>query len=716
MSINFKTLLAILCLLFLLPLSTISQSSVEMFHYISPQPGSINILPGNNIALRQGEPFDENVLQKFKLFVKDGSANPVTGQLTLSDDRRTILFLPDKPFQRGARIYVRSTGFIKTINNIEVMPVSFYFDVIKALPELPTDYFTNKELQEINMQGVGQKPAAVPLAKSVNENYLPEDFPELNINFSSIDAEAEYYFISPFGYWGWFPDNTPYLIIMDHTGTPVFYQKLLSHPYDFKVQQNGSLSFFYNLWPNPILPVLDSSYQMIDTYTMGNGYGRCDFHEFQLLPNGHAIVMCYYPIIIDMSQIVPGGYENATVSDWIIQELDASKNVVFQWRALDHFQMTDADEYVDLTDSIIDPTHGNAIEVLDDNAFLLSTRNFNEITKIDRNTGDILWRMGGENNMFEFLNDTLRFSRAHDIRKMDNGHISLFDNGTYHPEPQFSSVIEYEVDETNYTVSLIRRLRSQPDIFGSIMGSAQETSNQHMVAGWGSGVPGLTEFDENNEICLEVYFAGINYRAYRFPWKTNYFKTNKDTLFYGYIWQEDSLAMPVSVMNTRDHEIEITSAYNMTSNFQVLGAFPVAIPAGETTEFWIKFKPDSVGEFRDVITLNSDINNDTLVRRIAQQVTVWGYATEGQSVEENLKNKVKIFPNPVKDQLVIEVVQNLPSSAYEVIGNTGSKIISGQISNQGKITLNTRSWAAGLYMIRITVGGKQELNYKVIKK
>ena len=37
---------------------------------------------------------------------------------------------------------------------------------------------------------------------------------------------------------------------------------------------------------------------------------------------------------------------------------------------------------------------------------MISSRHLNEITKISRTTGDIIWRFGGKNNQFTFVNDT----------------------------------------------------------------------------------------------------------------------------------------------------------------------------------------------------------------------------------------------------------------------------------------------------------------------
>ena len=48
-----------------------------------------------------------------------------------------------------------------------------------------------------------------------------------------------------------------------------------------------------------------------------------------------------------MSQITPGGSPDAVVTGLVVQELDASKNVIFQWRTWDYLPITDS--YIDLT-------------------------------------------------------------------------------------------------------------------------------------------------------------------------------------------------------------------------------------------------------------------------------------------------------------------------------------------------------------------------------
>jgi hypothetical protein len=439
---------------------------------------------------------------------------------------------------------------------------------------------------------------------------------------------------------------------------------------------------------------------MIDTYTMQNGY-LTDFHEFFMLENSHVFIMAYDPQIVDMSQVVPGGVEDAIVIGWVFQELDVNKNVVFQWRSWDHYDILDAEGYVNLTSSTIDLIHGNAIELTPDNALLLSPRNLNEITKIDRNTGEIIWRFNGNNNMFGFINDTLGFSWQHDCRVMGNGNVSIFDNGSYHPEPQYSSVVEYALDEENFTATLVRRLRNEPDIFGTIMGSAREMPNGNMVTGWGSGEPGLTEFDTGGNMASSYYFAGINYRAYRHHWSTDYFNTDAEDLDFGYIWMEDQKTKTIKITNNQDVEITLTSYHLRGDKFMVETPFPILLPAGGQASLEITFIPEEAGSFTDVLTLNSDINNDTLVRRIARQVNLAGNATPGQGTGDRMPAGIVAGPNPVKD--LLKISSEIPDDKLlvSILNAAGQEIMNEYFTGAGAFAIPVESLQSGLYVVEL---------------
>jgi len=585
---------------------------------------------------------------------------------------------------------------------------------------LPADYFFKKEFTFDNSLGEATQKNNSNKSFFGKNNNLPEDFPAITVNLSENLPPEGYYFVANFSLWGWYPDAVPFLIIMDEYGTPVFYRKITAQAYDLKKLYNGNMVYYANYggWYRWVIE--DDAYNHVDDWAVANGYVWTDWHEFLLVSEegheGHAFVMTYDPQFVDMSQVVPGGHPNAIVSGWIVQEQDKNKNVVFQWRSWDHYLITDADGHVDLTDSIIDPFHGNAIEVFSNTELLLSPRNLNEITKINWNTGNIIWRLGGENNMFEFVNDTLRFSRQHDCRRLENGNISLFDNGSLHPDPKYSSSIEYELDENNKTATIINRQRRTPDILGVVMGNMQWRTENSKVIGWGSGIPGISEFDANGNVVYEMEFEGISYRAYLFPWESNYFTLNKDTLQYGYIWYESALIKDLQVFNNSNNTIELTSYYSMNNSFSIENEFPISIPQNQNVQLKVKFIPDSVGEFDGILTINSDINSDTLVQRIAQQVYLVGHATSGQSV--NLFNNFQtlIYPNPVTDNVTIEFSKEYFSGKIQLHNIYGEVVFEQLIDNGQKIILNISQLQKGVYLIYLFQKdyGVSE-NYKIIK-
>jgi hypothetical protein len=160
----------------------------------------------------------------------------------------------------------------------------------------------------------------------------------------------------------------------------------------------------------------------IDSVTCGNGYAfETNGHEFLMYPDGHMWLIAYNLQTIDMTQY--GGLPDATVKGLIVQEMDANKDVIFEWSGWDHYEIDDAMPSVPLTTSDVDYTHGNSVELDTDDNILISARNLSELSKIDYETGNFIWRMGGENNQFTFMNDYIpnHFDYQHDLRRLKNG-------------------------------------------------------------------------------------------------------------------------------------------------------------------------------------------------------------------------------------------------------------------------------------------------------
>ena len=93
--------------------------------------------------------------------------------------------------------------------------------------------------------------------------------------------------------------------------------------------------------------------------------------------------------------------------------------------------------------------------------------------------------MGGPLNEFTFIDDPLHgFNKQHDVRRIENGNITLFDNGTQH-EPMLSRAVEYEIDELNKTATLIWAYNHPDNIVAVSMGSVQRLPNQNTLINWG---------------------------------------------------------------------------------------------------------------------------------------------------------------------------------------------------------------------------------------
>ena len=121
--------------------------------------------------------------------------------------------------------------------------------------------------------------------------------------------------------------------------------------------------------------------------------------------------------------------------------------------------------------------------------------------KIGRDNGQIIWILGGPNNQFTIMNDEYNgFSRQHDVRRLGNGNLLLFDNGNEHVPP-ISRAVEYELDETDMTASLVWEFSHPEGYLGLAMGSVQRLPNNNTLVNWGrleEQVSVITEVDQNN--------------------------------------------------------------------------------------------------------------------------------------------------------------------------------------------------------------------------
>ncbi len=510
--------------------SPFTAHSSEASVFSSPLPGSKYNPPGTTILLRFAEEVDAGTLGSASFEVCGSVSGNHNGKPSLSNDRRSLSFTPDGPFAPGETVTFTLHGGLASTLGVLFPPVAYSFSIAAYLSaaqaQAALDAVDRSDLEPAQAK-VGAQSASTPAAAKYVT--APADFPVINVPVPGTQTAPGYIFAS-----NWIsPVAGSYLLMLDNNGEPVYYQRLLKGTYalDFKKLPDGTLAYWSSLTSS--YSIMDSSYQVINTISVLGGYKGIDEHELQRLPNGNYIYMIYYPFLLDMSQIVAGGKNPATVVGLVIQEQDSSRNLVFEWHSWEHIPITDSNQ--DLTGAGIDYVHGNAIELDNtDGNLLLSARNLSEVLKIDHqlanpaNLGNTIWTMGGKANQFTFsidpgVNETIaQFYYQHDIRRLGaGGNITLFDNHDGH-DAQASRALEYQINEINRTAKLVWEYRNSPDVFTPFMGDVQRVDNGNTVIGWGGNLSvAVTEVKPDGTKVFEMDFNGAfwNYRAFRFDWQ-----------------------------------------------------------------------------------------------------------------------------------------------------------------------------------------------------
>jgi hypothetical protein len=331
-----------------------------------------------------------------------------------------------------------------------------------------------------------------------------------------------YYFVCPIT-----GPNQSVHMILDTKGDVVYYRRFLNtQSYDFKLHPNGMISYyaltkFY---------LLDSTFTVRDSIVPANGY-QINIHDLDVMNNGHFLFLANESVTMDLSSYnyflhngSPGS-SNATVRSQIIQEFDENHNLVHEWHLKDIFSFDSVDPYWLFSPNVVDWTHSNSIDAASDGHYLISSRHFNEITKINSNTGAIMWRLGGNHNQFTFLNDTIPFYGQHDARQVSNGNITLFDNGNY-AVPHGARALEYHLDTMAMTADLVWSYVFDSAMHSNNMGNNYCMANDYKIIDYGNTNLNnicFTIVKPDNSKVFELSFNDTlpSYRAFayeQFPW------------------------------------------------------------------------------------------------------------------------------------------------------------------------------------------------------
>ncbi|MCX6143848.1 MAG: aryl-sulfate sulfotransferase, partial [Ignavibacteriales bacterium] len=589
---GFAPVLTICCAMALLVQNSAAQQ-LTRYQYVFPKPGSTYVSKETNIILRPGKVIDQSSVTATLIRVQGSQSGLHRGTMILSDDQRTMVYNLWAPLFENERVSVDVAPGLRAIDGTAIGGVSFRFATSVSPPASSPVQSDFQPPAASFPGGPGEQRAFVAPGDS-----LPADFPPLRVDTVNNPAPGELFIGGFTGVVGGTATYANYLIVADNKGKPLAYKRIgmLVNPFDymFKEDPTGLYSYIDRTPTETNIRIVDSTFKQIDTYPKGNP-ATASHADFLLLPNGHALVLYFDVKTIDMSKIVQGGNPAASVMGNLIQEFDINKNVVFQWSSFDYLAITDTYE---------------------DTLAASSNRHMSEITKVDRNTGDILWRMGGKKNQFTFVNEhpensPLYFSYPHHIQRLANGNIIFFDNGNQR-KTKYSRVVEYRLDETNKTATLVWEYRHTPDIYASGQGSVQRFPNGNTLIGWGDasllGQTAITEIHADNTLAFELTLP-MGYRSmrvYRLPWKstaptatyTRYEMLQGNTYSFS-----DTTASSRTGVRVKFNEMTTIPYNSMT--VQRFGIAPVA-PQFAGRSPWMASQHVTLSQF-GIGTLNADI-------------------------------------------------------------------------------------------------------------
>jgi hypothetical protein len=243
-----------------------------------------------------------------------------------------------------------------------------------------------------------------------------------------------------------------------------------------------------------------------------------DAHELRVLANGDFLLLSD-PVEHDVDLTgVPGFGPHSDVLGCELQVVNAKGRAVWEWHALDHF-----DPVVDSTfpetihvddETVAEVFHCNAVDVDRHGDYLVSARNMDSVFLVSRETGEVLWKMGGAQYTKDgapyvaVKNDPLgSFYRPHDARMVGPNRVSMFDDQTGTTNPARAVVYDVDVDAGVATVAWQYLGTKNSDAQGSFRIQPDGTR----VIGWGLGGASsraFTEVDENGNDLLDVQLAG----------------------------------------------------------------------------------------------------------------------------------------------------------------------------------------------------------------
>jgi hypothetical protein len=240
------------------------------------------------------------------------------------------------------------------------------------------------------------------------------------------------------------------------------------------------------------------------------------------------------------------------------------------------------------------------------------------------------------------------------------------------------------LDEINKIAVLVWKYNNNPATFEPTRGSSRRLDNHNTIIGWGDHIQpkSISEVRADGTTALEIVFPDsfLNYRTYKYPWRTNLLLVNPDSIFFESVPIGDSSTIDVLLRNNSSEELNVTGFYNINDIYTVNNSLPINIIPFGTEEISICFRPEEEGYFKDQLYIFSDTDTS----RIAQVLFMGGRT---DTIYSNVKYEDILgefslkqnYPNPFNPTTNIKFriaeLGFVSLKVYDVLGNEIATII-----------------------------------------
>ncbi|MCD8127552.1 MAG: aryl-sulfate sulfotransferase [Clostridiales bacterium] len=303
-----------------------------------------------------------------------------------------------------------------------------------------------------------------------------------------------------------YDEEVNYIFKLDNSGNLIFYKETGDNALDFRKVYNsdGEVRYTYLQYLensfcgiggiNPgCVVVMDEDYNVIDElyYQTSDGEeSMVDPHGFIYIDDGHYILTAYEDVVVeDIPEDLAADGNSAYLAVLYVQEVRDGE-VLWEFCSQDYEQFLYATTEVtwsESNDACYDYMHFNSMYIDEDDNLLISCRNINSILKVSRETGELIWILGGSEDEFGLTEDQL-FSKQHSIIVTEDGSYMIFNNANDEVTAgtaESSSVVRLRVDEDAMEVTEYEKVET--GFYSNYMGAIRELDGGAGIYLWSVG-------------------------------------------------------------------------------------------------------------------------------------------------------------------------------------------------------------------------------------